>query len=196
MRPRLQTVRGHYQFPDQQIQCPSRHNIGQGIPGHICAVDRDAQRLGVELHRTSAYHPQANGLVERFHRTMKTTLRSRLTSDNWLDELPWIMLGVQTAPEEDLNMSTAELVYDAPLTVPDGFLGTPTEPWSPDNLRSKLTDSAERFAPVPTSRHCQPSTRVPKDLSTSRYAFICHDGYRGPLKRPYHVPYKVISAGN
>ena len=122
---------------------------------------------------------------------MKTALRSRLRCDNWLDKLPWTMLGVRMAPKEDLDMSTAELVYGAPLTVPGEFLGTPTEQWSPDNLRSKLTDTAERFAPVPTSRHCQPSTRVPKDLSTSRYVFIRHDGYRGPLKRPYDAHTKL-----
>ena len=102
-----------------------------------------AQRLGVELHRTTAYHPQANGLVERFHRTMKTALRSRMTSDNWWDELPWIMLGVRTASKEDLNMSTAELVYGAPLTVPGEFLGTPTEPWSP------------RQSALQAHRHCR-----------------------------------------
>lgn len=37
-----------------------------------------AQGLGVKLHRTTAYHPQANGLCERFHRSMKATLRASL----------------------------------------------------------------------------------------------------------------------
>ena len=34
--------------------------------------------LGTSLHPTTAYHPQANGLVERMHRTLKGSLKARL----------------------------------------------------------------------------------------------------------------------
>ena len=43
-------------------------------------------QLGVQLHRTTAYHPQANGLADRFHRTVKVYLMARLTGPNWFDE--------------------------------------------------------------------------------------------------------------
>ncbi|KAK3779778.1 hypothetical protein RRG08_035916 [Elysia crispata] len=72
-----------------------------GVPGDISS-DRGshftsslwseiAARLGVKFHRyhhTSAYHPQANGMIELFHRTLKTTLKARLTGPNWVEELP------------------------------------------------------------------------------------------------------------
>jgi cleavage and polyadenylation specificity factor subunit 1 len=29
---------------------------------------------GIELSRTTAHHPEANGLVERFHRTLKAAI--------------------------------------------------------------------------------------------------------------------------
>ena len=41
--------------------------------------------LGVRLHRTCAYHPQANGLVERFHRHLKSSLMAQLNDSNWID---------------------------------------------------------------------------------------------------------------
>ena len=69
-----------------------------------------AARLGVKLHHTSAYHPQANGMVERFHRILKTALKTRLTCPNWVEELPWVLLGLRTTPKEDLGYSSAELV--------------------------------------------------------------------------------------
>ncbi|KAJ8372424.1 hypothetical protein AAFF_G00289600 [Aldrovandia affinis] len=37
-----------------------------------------ARALGVRLHHTTAFHPQANGLCERFHRSMKAALRASL----------------------------------------------------------------------------------------------------------------------
>ena len=87
-----------------------------------------AQGLGVKLHRTTAYHPQANGLCERFHRSMKAALRASLQDDSWVDRLPWVMLGLRTAPKEDLQTLPAELVYGQPLRVPGDFLPTTTCP--------------------------------------------------------------------
>ena len=84
-----------------------------------------AQSLGVKLHHTTAYHPQANGLCERFHRSMKAALRASLKDSNWVDKLPWVLLGIRTAPKEDLQSSSAELVYGQPLWVPGDFIPAP-----------------------------------------------------------------------
>ena len=39
-----------------------------------------AQRLGISTTTTTAYNPEANGMVERFHRTLKAALMSRCSS--------------------------------------------------------------------------------------------------------------------
>lgn len=41
--------------------------------------------LGMKLHRTAAHHPQANGLCERFHHSMKASLRASLKGSGWVD---------------------------------------------------------------------------------------------------------------
>ena len=46
-----------------------------------------AKLLGTKLHHTTAYHPQANCLVEHFYQNLKSALQARLTGPNWLDEL-------------------------------------------------------------------------------------------------------------
>ena len=75
-----------------------------------------ARSLGTQLHRTTSFHPQANGMVERFHRSLKASLRARLHDGNWIDELPWVLLGLRTATKEDLQTSPAEMVFgDSPL---------------------------------------------------------------------------------
>ena len=89
-----------------------------------------AKRLGVKVHRTTAFQPQTNGMVERFHRSLKAALKARLTGNNWVEELPLVLLGLKTAPKEDLGCSSAEIVYGEPLTAPGEFTLPQASPWS------------------------------------------------------------------
>ena len=38
------------------------------------------QVIGVQLHTTTAYHPQANGMIGRLHRQLKSSLKARNTN--------------------------------------------------------------------------------------------------------------------
>ena len=55
---------------------------------------RMCQVLGIDHRQTTAYHPQANGLIERFHRQLKAALQARLVDGDWEGQLPWVMLGL------------------------------------------------------------------------------------------------------
>ena len=48
--------------------------------------------------------------------TNDSLIRPRLVA-----ELPRVLLGIRTAPNEDLNCSSSELVYGTPLSVPGNF---------------------------------------------------------------------------
>ena len=65
-----------------------------GLPEHITS-DRGgafisniwtnlALLLGIQLHHTTTYQPQSNGMIERWHRTLKTSLMSRCTGSDWI----------------------------------------------------------------------------------------------------------------
>ena len=75
----------------------------------------------------TAYHPQSNGMVERFHRQLKASLSARLTGPNWVSQLPWVLLGVRAAHKEDVGASPAELVYGTELHLPGQFRNTTTD---------------------------------------------------------------------
>ena len=47
--------------------------------------------------QTTAYHSQANGLVEQLHHRLKDALRGRAASVDLYLHLPWVMLGVRAA---------------------------------------------------------------------------------------------------
>ena len=151
-----------------------------------------AKLLGIRHHRTTAYHPQANGLVERFHRHLKASLRARLTGPNWLDELPWVLLGIRTAPKEDVGASSAELVYGAPLAVPGDFFASPAPATSATTFLSTLRDNIRRFSPVPTARHGNRASALPPALADSDYVFV-RRGAQAALQCPYVGPFRVLS---
>ncbi|GFN78116.1 Pol polyprotein [Plakobranchus ocellatus] len=142
-------------------------------------------QLGVQLHRTTAYHPQSNGLVERLHRTLKAPLKARLQGPNWADELPWILLGLRTAPKEDIGSSAAEIVYGTPLTVPGEFID-PSAKCVPSALPVTLVIQILRtFHLYPlfitTYRHshmCQNLCAIPSLSSSAMVAIVVHSNVR------------------
>ena len=134
-----------------------------------------AEGLGVKLHRTTAYHPQANGLCERFHRSMKAALRASLKDGDWVDRLPWVMLGLRCAPKEDLQSSSAELVYGQALRVPGYFIPDASVPWSAARQRSSLLETAKVFAPVPTSQQGTPLSACPPICARCATPAYCRD---------------------
>jgi hypothetical protein len=79
-------------------------------------------RLRIQHKLTTAFHPQSNGAVERFHRRLKDALWARLAGQDWLSHLLWVLLGLRAAPREDSGLSSSELVFGAPLSLPGQFL--------------------------------------------------------------------------
>ena len=84
--------------------------------------------LGTKRNRTTAYHLQANGLVERFHRHLKGALKARLTKTDWNEELPMVLFGIQSTLKEDLSCTSAEMVYSTTLRLPGDSSQTEEDP--------------------------------------------------------------------
>ena len=90
------------------------------------------QLLGTKRIRTTAYHPSTNGLIERFHRILKAAHKAKPQPESWVESLPLTLLGLQAAFKEDLQCSTAELVYGTPLCLPGEFFSTSSSTAIPD----------------------------------------------------------------
>jgi len=77
--------------------------------------------LGTQRIRTTSYHPIANGLVERFHRQLKSALKCLPDTTHWAKALPLVLLGIRTTLKQDLKCTPAELVYGTTLRLPGEF---------------------------------------------------------------------------
>ena len=178
-----------------------------GLPEHITSDRGSAfisglwsslvKLLGVQLHHTTAYHPQSNGLVERCHRTLKAALMSRCSTPEWSYQLPWVMLGIRTMPKEGLDVSTAEMVYGQPLVVPGEFFPPQTVNTTSQDIELQAARwAAKQFAPCNPTRHNQRESYISPGLLTSDYVFIRQDLVKPALSSPYRGPYKIIKRRN
>ena len=151
-----------------------------------------ANLLGCRTIATTAYHPQANGMVERFHRQLKASLKSQPEPNRWQEYLPLVMLGIRAAIKEDIGASAAELVYGTALRLP-GQLIVPTrhDTVDPADYVQRLKDHMSALAPTATRRSPQTSF-VHRSLDTCTHIFLRIDAVRKPLQPPYLGPFKVL----
>jgi hypothetical protein len=83
-------------------------------------------------------------MVERFHRQLKDALRAQLVNQDWLSQLPWVLLRLGASPKEDCGLSSAEMVFGEPLVLPGQFFNS-----SPPaaGFLEQLRQNMERFVP-------------------------------------------------
>ncbi|GFX98071.1 transposon Ty3-G Gag-Pol polyprotein [Trichonephila clavipes] len=84
--------------------------------------------LGTEKFKTTTYHPKSNGIVERFHRHLKSAIKAH-ENDTWSEIVPIILLGIRTAIKEDLQSSCAEIVYGTNLRLPRDMIDVSNIPF-------------------------------------------------------------------
>jgi len=175
-----------------------------GAP-HTITSDRGAQftsqlwrdlctQLGTLHITTTAYHPEANGMVERVHRRLKDALRARCAAADWADHLPWVLLGLRAATREDGSPPPAEAVYGAPLVLP----GQTPIPKEVDLLEFTTQFSRGLGSAIhPPPRHNTAADRrqpeeLPADLQEARHVLVLRGGHVPPLAPLYDGPYEVL----
>lgn len=125
-----------------------------GVPKEIL-TDRGSQFVGnlaeevnrllnIKGLRTTPYHPQGNGLVERYNGTIKQMLRhlSQEQPKEWDRFLPALLFAIREVPQESLGFSPFELLYGRSVRGPVQIL---KELWTKEGENDEEEDVRTTF---------------------------------------------------
>lgn len=148
--------------------------------------------IGFHRLRTTSYHPESNGMVERLHRTLKTAIMAKKQA--WLDSLPIVLLGLRAIANES-GFAPFTAVTGSNIYIPRMFTDTTNEvEFTSDNIQhlAKLMASLD-FQELSAGRHhASPKSFVPSDLKDCSHVWLRIDRVRRALEAPYSGPYFVV----
>ena len=135
-----------------------------------------------------------NGLVERLHRQLKSSIMARSSRTDWMDHLPMVMLGIRSTGRTELDCSPAELVYGTALKVPGFMIGDTGESQELPSTEfiQDLFVKMRDLTPVEMAHHATAKVNVPAAIESADYVYIRTDAVRAPLVWPYTGPFKVL----
>lgn len=99
---------------------PARVTTDQGRQFEADLFQKLTQLTSTQHWRATTYHPAANGIEERFHQQMKAAIMCHQTED-WMNILPVILLGIRSVFKEDIKTTPTELIYGESVRLPDEF---------------------------------------------------------------------------
>ena len=146
--------------------------------------------LGISHLRTTAYHPQTNGMIERFHRTLKQSLRILSFQGGWVKALPFVLLGWRNTPSRTTESSPAQMLFGTNTAVPNelvDFGETPT--------LEELDSARKHFLSLDSNPSFSSGTSykpfVPRSLSNATHVWIKNISDMG-LSPRYSGPYHLV----
>ena len=111
-------------------------------------------QLGIKQYSSSAYHPESQGALERFHQTLKNMIRSYCfdTEKDWDEGIHLLPFAVRESVQESLGFSPIELVFGHSVREPLKLLKEKffSNDETPLNLLQYVSDFRNRL-----SRACE-----------------------------------------
>ena len=100
--------------------------------------------LGIQQVKSSAYHPESQGALERFHQTLKNMIKTYCfeTEKDWDEGVHLLLFAVRESVQESLGFSPFELVFGHSVRGPLKHL---KEQWLSRNPEINLLDYVSTF---------------------------------------------------
>lgn len=166
--------------------------------------------LGITKLNTTAYHPQCDGLVERFNRTLKSMLRKHAAEYGlqWDRYLPFVLWAYRNSPQESTGEKPSFLLFGFDCRTPtEAEFLTPTAPVQTDvndyckdlvHSLAKARQIAAENIQKAQARYKLQYDKTAKDIEYSVGDWVLvrfpqeETGRLRKLSRPWHGPYRVV----
>ena len=108
------------------------------------------EALGADKTRTTPYHPQSDGMVERQNRTIQQMLSAYVNErrDDWSDHLDLIMMAYRSSVHQSTQCTPNLIMFgreiNLPLTVELGVFPTEDRPQCPVEYVEWVQNTLER----------------------------------------------------
>ena len=168
--------------------------------------------LGTKKLNTTAYHPQCDGLVERYNRTLKTALRKHAArfGVQWDRLLSGVVWAYRNTPHEATQEKPSYLLFgldcrtptEAAMLPPSAVQLTEVSTYR-EELTVSLTSARELAASSIRQaqkkyKKCYDRKVVRRDYRVGDWVLVRfpHEetGKSRKLSRPWHGPYRVVEA--
>ena len=164
--------------------------------------------LGIEQYTSSAYHPESQGALERFHQTLKNMIRTYCLDfeKDWDEGVHLLLFAAREAVQETLGFSPFELVFGRTVRGPLKLL---KEKWLNDETDTNLLDYVSKFkyklnraSEIARENLKETQTKMKKwydkdaksrEFSPGDKVLVLFPIPGHPLQARYHGPYTVES---
>ena len=167
--------------------------------------------LGIKKLNTTSHHPQCNGMIERFNRTLKTMLRKHVSKFGvqWDTYLYGVLWAYRNVPHSSTGEKPSFLLYGFDCRHPTEAALLPSKALGPTDVsdyREELILSLSSARALANKANTQAQSRqkarydkraVSPKLKVGDWVLIYFPedeiGKFRKLSRPWHGPYRVIS---
>ena len=172
------------------------------------------EMLGIKKLNTTAYHPQCDGMVERFNQTLKTALRKHASrfGNQWDQYLFGVLWAYRNIPHESTGEKPFYLLFGMDCRTPSeaSYLPeTPIQLGTVEDYRDELVlslSSARELAVASIQRaqakYKENFDRKAKVLTWKNGDWVLvhfpheESGKNRKLSRPWHGPYRITSVND
>ena len=150
------------------------------------------ERLGIHHKTSTAYHPQAQGAIERIHRPMKTAFRALSDTSSWPAHLPFITLALNNLPCDNNIFTPHQMAFGQAANLP-GSISLPEEQVGQLPSIAGILAFIECMGQHKKTARPLPenSPHIEKDLFTCRTVWIFNNAKKS-LEPLYTGPYLVL----
>ncbi|GFV41341.1 retrovirus-related Pol polyprotein from transposon 412 [Trichonephila clavipes] len=116
---RPQLFRGLVRF---RVPLQLHYDQGRNFDSAVCK--RLCEILAIDKTRTTALHPESEGMVERFNRTILNSISLLVPSNqqNWDKKLPFFLLAYRSVVHETTSYSPSQILFGRDLRLPADLL--------------------------------------------------------------------------